>query len=279
MAATKNRRQSKGGARREAIVAAVAQILGAGWASKFEYEGACRHGLRSAFCLRGSTWAAADARAAEIVAEALKRNGAERPSWWQGQPEYADTDTSRGWCSRHGCGRPIPIDRGSSNGFAVKFCSDFCKQNAHAQHQRQFGVQQSLAEFLAACAAQSQQTMEARARDCAHCGRHFLTRTSGRLYCSRACFSAAKTIHAERPCAHCGTPFRPEKTHLGLSKYCCRACSDAGRRKPREDRECPVCGTKFRPRWATDRKRFCSPRCVQLNGRHGNGYVTAEKMT
>lgn len=270
MAASNNRRQIKGGARRDSMVAAVAKILGASYSSKFEYEGACRHGLRSAFCLQGETWAKADARAAEIVAEALRRNGAsERPSWWQGQPEYADTDTSRGWCARHDCGRPIPMDRGSSNGHAVKFCSEFCQQLTHSRRQKQHGVQQSLAEYLAACAAQSKRTAEARARDCKHCGRHFLTRDATRLYCSHCCYSAARTLHAERPCAHCGTAFRPEKTHLGLSKYCCRECSDAGRRKVREDRQCPACGTVFRPRYPSDRKRFCSPRCASLIGGQG----------
>jgi ribosomal protein S14 len=130
-------------------------------------------------------------------------------------------------------------------------------------------VQQSLAEYLAACAAQSKRTVEARARDCAHCGRHFLTRDANRLYCSHGCYSAARTVHAERPCAHCGTPFRPGMTHLGLSKYCCRECADAGRRKVREDRQCPVCGTIFTPRYPSDKKRVCSYRCASLLSRVG----------
>lgn len=257
----RGRARNQGGRWREAITLAIVKILDAGQPTKFAFEGSCRHGLRSAFCLAGRSWPESDALAAAIVAEALRRLGAERASWWQGQPEYADTDTSRGWCERNDCGRPIPIDRGSTNGYSVKYCSEFCQGLEHARRQRQHGAQQSIAEYLAGCAAQSEQTLQARASDCAHCGKPFLTRQIDRKYCSHRCFSLARTVHAECPCANCGKPFKPELTKFGLSKYCSRDCADSGRIKRRPDRECPTCHTIFQPKYPSDRKRFCSHQC------------------
>lgn len=59
------------GRRHAAIVAEVVRILDSGRSSKFEFEAACRNGLRSAFCLDGRTWKFADTYAGAIVKEAL----------------------------------------------------------------------------------------------------------------------------------------------------------------------------------------------------------------
>lgn len=258
--------------RRETMTRAVMRILDCGRSSKFEYEAAARHGLRSALCLEGWRWPEADRVAASIVEEALRRLGAQRPAWWQGQPEYADTDTSRGGCAREGCGKPIPIERVSSNGVAVKYCSDFCKSNAHAARQRESGGLMDMATYLAACAARSRKTQEARAAQCDHCGRHFLTRTAGRKYCSRACFHAANAANHERPCENCGKLFKSKDTgpRAGWTRYCSKGCAAIGRRKEREPRACPSCGAIFFPKYPSDRKRFCSYPCsVRADGKQG----------
>lgn len=269
-----------GGRWRERIILDLVKILGAGKPTIFAFEGPCRHGLRSTFCLSGKPWSESDALAAAIVAEALRRLGAVRPAWWQGQPEYADTDTSRGWCERRDCGRPIPVDRGSTNGYSVKYCSEFCQGLEHARRQRQHGAQQSMAEYLAGCAARSEQTLQARARDCAQCGKSFLTREIDRKYCSRRCYALACTVHPERLCAHCAKPFKPKNSGPGHApgQYCSRECSAAARIKARPARQCPTCEMIFRPRFPSDRKRFCSHDCADV-ARRGNGPPAAEPFS
>lgn len=114
---------------RETMTAAVVRILAQGEPTKFAFEGACRHGLRSQLCLEGTAWAAADKFAAAIVGEALRRIGAVRPPWADGQPDAATFHgTERFYCKN--CGRPIPNDRGSyGSGMPVRFCSDLCDRH------------------------------------------------------------------------------------------------------------------------------------------------------
>lgn len=84
-------------------------------------EAPMRHGLRSRLCLQGWRWADADAVAADIVAEAMKRNGAKRPTWLEGQPEWAQQGAGalieRTRCIR--CHSPLPEGH-------TKFCSKLC---------------------------------------------------------------------------------------------------------------------------------------------------------
>jgi endogenous inhibitor of DNA gyrase (YacG/DUF329 family) len=250
-------------ARRETMTAAVVGILDCGRSSRFEYEAACRHGLRSGLCLEGESWARADAFAAAIVSEALRRLGAERPSWFQGQPEYADTDTSRGWCALPGCEKPIPIDRPETGGNAVKYCSHFCAKNASAQRQREHGARMDLASYLASCAARREATLQASAKECAHCGRHFLSKaTNAKAYCSRACAYAARTQFSRRPCANCGKVFKPKRTgHGKATLFCSVACAASARTKEKPTRNCERCGATFALRDRSEKKRFCSVAC------------------
>lgn len=252
--------------RRDGILASVVSILKAGYPTKFAHESACRHGLRGALCLEGYRWHDADAAASSILSEALHRIGAVRPPWWEGQREYSDTDTSRGFCAYSRCGKPIPIDRGVGHWNPTKFCSDECGTYAKNERTRQFGKKYSLAEYLAMSAARSQRTIEKHSGDCEICGKHFLSRHAGRRYCSRRCFTAAKTVHAERPCARCGTVFKPKDTGKphGVSKYCSRECSAAARVKTRPERQCPTCLSIFRPRYPSDKTRYCSAQCLEV---------------
>lgn len=244
--------------RRETLIRAVMRILDCGRSSKFEYEAAARHGLRSQLCLDGHCWAAADKFAAGVIEEALRRNGAQRPAWWQGQPEYADTDTSRGWCAREGCGKPIPIDRLETGGNSAKYCSHFCRDNASAQRQREHGARMDLATWLASCAARREASRLARARPCAHCGRHFFTELkTAKLFCSRACAYAARTQFERRPCPNCGKIFKPKRA----TKFCSVACAATARTKKKATRTCEHCGTIFELRDRSEKKRFCSVKC------------------
>lgn len=122
-------------ARRDHLVDVIIVVLKAGRSSKFEFEAACRHGLRSGLCLEGWPWSSADAVAANITERALNLIGAKRPTWLQGQPEWADTapSTRTTWewmyCAR--CGRPLPEH--NVGRFYGRFCSRLCKYRTHSE--------------------------------------------------------------------------------------------------------------------------------------------------
>lgn len=111
-------------ARRKALVDRCAVILRAGEPTCFAFEANCRHSLRAGLCLNGWSWARADTEAAEIVAEALRRIGARRPTWREGQPRYTQEGFSpieRSRCIW--CARGLPDDR-------WLYCCTTCSQRA-----------------------------------------------------------------------------------------------------------------------------------------------------
>lgn len=94
-------------------------------ASIFGLEGPLRAGLRADFCLQGWGWLSADLMARDLLAEVFKRVGAERPDWYEGQPEWtieAGTLIERTRCVR--CHNPLPEGH-------YKFCSRLCN-TSHA---------------------------------------------------------------------------------------------------------------------------------------------------
>lgn len=99
-------------------------------ASIFGLEGPLRAGLRADFCLHGWGWSAADLMARDVLAEMFDRIGAERPNWYEGQPEWtieSGTLIERTRCVR--CHNPLPEGH-------YKFCSRTCN-TAHSQHMHQ----------------------------------------------------------------------------------------------------------------------------------------------
>ena len=114
--------------RRQHLVRVVATILAMGEPTKFTFEATCRHVVRSRLCLAGWRWADADDTAAGIVSDALRRLGAQRPSWKEGQPEWTQdgfSPTPRIWCVR--CRTRLPEGH-------WKFCGHLCAQ-AHFDNQ------------------------------------------------------------------------------------------------------------------------------------------------
>ena len=87
--------------------------------SLFAYEGVFIATMRSDLCLTGWPWAVADQAARDVVGEALRQAGAKRPSWYEGQRAYTQTDVTRDSCCRQ-CG-------GSLKGQQVSFCSSPCR--------------------------------------------------------------------------------------------------------------------------------------------------------
>lgn len=242
-----------------AVDEAVA-ILRPGFPTKFEFEGACRHGFRSALCQDGWSWNDADATAAAIVAKALNLIGAVRPTWKQGQPEWTEegfSPTERTWCAN--CGSRLPPSEQDR-----VYCSEGCRVSAYQKRAKISGERMSRAEYLATCAAHSERRRLDREIDCPNCGEPFITDPWRRKkYCSDECADAGRKatmrLQPEKPCASCGTAFPPRGSRD--SRYCSRACAQVGRRV-REERSCLTCRSVFTAR-PSEHKRFCSPRCAK----------------
>jgi len=80
---------------RASVVTAIVQVVREARedgraVTHWTFEGMLIALLRSEMCLSSVPWAAADSAAREVVAEALGRLGAKRPSWQEGQPEWTD---------------------------------------------------------------------------------------------------------------------------------------------------------------------------------------------
>ena len=87
----------------------------------FGLEGAIVAALRSDLCLQGWRWREAHGAAANIVHIAHGLLGAERPTWYEGQPDFVISPgllIERTRCKR--CHRPLPEGR-------PKYCSNACK--------------------------------------------------------------------------------------------------------------------------------------------------------
>lgn len=89
-------------------------------ATLFGLEGPLRASLRGDLCLRGWSWSDADQAARDIMASAHRIAGAERPDWYEGQPEYTIREgvlIERTRCVK--CHKPLPEGH-------HKFCSRLC---------------------------------------------------------------------------------------------------------------------------------------------------------
>jgi predicted nucleic acid-binding Zn ribbon protein len=137
---TKPRSRLKGRQRDDLVRVAVA-IMQRWEASRWQFEGPVRAGLRSAFCLNGWRWDVADVEAAAIAHDALVRIGAGvRPSWQEGQPEFTQYGVLPNWrthCAH--CHRPIPEDEDR------KYCSLECGRAAASRMQRRQRLQDGAA--------------------------------------------------------------------------------------------------------------------------------------
>lgn len=121
---------------RRKLIDQTAAIMRRGEPSVFAFEGFMRHGLRSGLCLRGWSWAEADDMAAEVVRLALQQIGAKRPTYQQGQPEWAQDGViliDRERCIR--CGWQLPEGH-------RKFCGRLCLDAHHQALYRRFTAEE-----------------------------------------------------------------------------------------------------------------------------------------
>lgn len=185
--------------RRRHMVEHITELMrkahAAGAPSRFTFEASCRHGLRRGLCLQGWPWRQADEAAADIVATALRRLGASRPTWYEGQPEWTQDGVKAVeylHCKR--CRGPIPEDR-------RVFCSYECKMWHHAERGRQareedikagqaaWYVATGKAKRRARDAEWSEQQPE---RTCEHCKLAYKPNRSEQRFCGQACSRQAR---------------------------------------------------------------------------------------
>lgn len=217
--------------------------------SPFEQEGPARAGVRSALCLAGHSWARADAEAASLVSEALKRIGARRPSWDEGQWQYSHPREN---CYR--CNSPIDMED-QARGF--RYCSDVCAR-ATRQH---FSDELPWDHELRRMGYWQIVISKAPVLTCKHCEKKFKTmQTGGAIYCSPECQRLGQRTLVDKPCKWCGEMFRPKDN---TKVYCSMGCRDACRvdtwKKELPEKTCPVCHSIFRP--GMPRAVYCSDRC------------------
>lgn len=232
--------------RRAALVERVSVVMASYEFSKFEHEGSTRAALRSAWCLEGHAWQAADGEAEAVVAATLKKIGAVRPSFLEGQWHYCLSRDHCSWCHR-------PIE-GDDATFGQRFCSVECARAALDHRAREEGGRRD-AVMNAALKLILRRKREPRI--CACCGKPFRSLRKETRYCSQLCVRLSTKPPEWRlddvPCASCGKMFHPANRG---ARYCSYECAWEGRTV---SVRCDCCGTAFTSNG--NQVRYCSPRC------------------
>lgn len=254
------------------LVDQTAEILGEWKSTKFENEGACRAGLRSAWCLSGHDWHIADATAERIVAEALNKIGARRPSWEEGQWVYTVSPDYCAWCHR-------PMD-GEEQSSGRRFCSVDCAKSAVLHMNRKTN------HHYGAVIRSAQRLIDkdkAEPRPCKFCGTMFKADYAAAQFCSVRCngLHTAGDLafsHIDRECEECNRTFKP----TSRTQTCCsQTCAGVKNRKreaeslAHERRTCTHCQTEYTPTKNT--QTYCGKECQTLANRVKHGPVWAER--
>lgn len=247
-------------------------------ASKFEYEGELRHGIRSWLCLRGWRWQQADAVAAQIVEQALNSIGAVRPRWIEGQHEHThESFYARTRCAC--CFGPIPLERREGpHGYSLRYCSQRCNDVEGLRARSDPYRKRTWDQMLQDLADKRELRRLTHMRECATCGATFESRRSDAKYCGQACSKQALIYLRPRQCETCGAEFKPANGGEKLGRYCSNECSGLARRRADLERSCPVCFTGFRLRSISDRRKFCSLPCSVTARRLGVVGIVCEAV-
>jgi hypothetical protein len=121
--------------RRAIIIEAIIVVARESWRdgtnpTLWTYEGEMIAALRSGLCLEGFGWQVANHHAVEIVGEALRKAGAKRPAWKEGQPEWTDGGVIRD-TRTHCANCEKPLAEGQKT-----FCSKTCFDALRARQYR-----------------------------------------------------------------------------------------------------------------------------------------------
>lgn len=258
----KTPKQARNKQARDHMVNEAKLILAEGKASAFEYEGACRHGIRSGLCLDGADWGTADDVAAYAVGEALKRLGARRPTWEEGQPEATISDGCCAWCGTEVEQHGRREDR---------FCSSVCAESYWRNREDQEGHKLSIMHRRAKRIIVREQQPE---RPCKCCGKPFRPHDPAdpSKFCSMSC---AKITIPDRACGCCEKVFHPATRKV---RFCSKECWLEQNRQEAIERECITCGKRF---LATKLKRtgFCGDSCATMQRNLKSGKSVPKQLT
>jgi len=258
---TADQRIHKGEARRAMVGKAIDLLRG--WRlTPFEHEGPTRAGMRSGFVREGFLWPIADLESEALIGEALQVMGANRPTWYQGQPEYS---YGREYCAT--CRGPLDAEAIARHD---RFCSTECRTVMRQHRNDNYHYAAAAQSKLAHAVARRESIPK---RDCAWCGTEFQPATPDAETCSMACaakhreFKAGRAL-ADRNCANpkCGKVFHPSTDRL---KYCSMPCHREHQADTLAPQLCAYepCSKTFQPRFAFE--KFCSAACrkADLKGR------------
>jgi|GEM_PF-1157236 len=248
---------------REVLVTRTAEVLRGFKFSRFEFEGACRAGLRSALCLAGNSWQSSDNVAADVVHQALSSIGAKRPTWIEGQPHYSISLEYCAWCARE-------IDDPDAKR-AQRFCSADCAKS-FVQHRE--NVESRKYDVAVRAAHHVIDRDKAEPRPCHHCGKAFKTDAKHSRFCSLSCaatFAQGDRARQDRNCLVCGTQYHPLNSDQECCSLSCRT-KLALRREAEQlihlRRRCSYCEEVYTPHKRT--QEYCSRECqIQQNRERG----------
>jgi hypothetical protein len=250
------------GQQREHVVHRIFEAMRGWHLSPFEFEGSVRASIRGTLCLAGHRWGASDQEASALVAEALGRLRAVRPTWEQGQPEYSTPSEN---CRR--CGGPIPEDL-EVGGRNHRFCSDICARAAIEQRDYE-GLRKDSEAYRAAWdIIQRTKSVPIACRHCLKEFRPVLGKAS--VYCSRECSAAARIVVPDRACRACGQMFHPpggNRQDAGF--FCSQECVWKHRATIQIEKICHCCGSGFVTK--SPKAAYCSTACARVVSKFRNG--------
>ena len=253
------------GETRQRVVDDVTEIL-RGWRSTpFEHEGSLLAGLRSALCSRGHGWARADAEVRQVVAEGLRRLGAKRPTWEEGQWQHTDSPDYCSWCK-------APMDE-MDRTRGQRFCSAECAKNTLERRSFQTFASKDL---VGRSAYRLIAKLGSKPRSCKQCDKKFQSDRPDALFCSPRCAShhqKGDALLTEIACQWCGNDFMPDNSR---QRYCSHSCHGlAHHQQMREQmakvsRICECCSETFTP--SHERSIYCSKRCAGVMAKRAYSY-------
>lgn len=232
--------------KRKHVIGKIMNVLADWRASPFEFEATCRHGLRASLCLAGYEWRSAEAEAVAIVSEALRRLGAQRPRWDQGQPEYTTPRENCAWCAG-----PMPEESFLGNR-KFRYCSFVCANSAKERRNFEERTHRNKAYGAVARMVARSVTKE---RVCDECGGGFhpVSNASTQRFCSMRCRGKSQRTRPATQCRHCGAATK--HPHI----FCSVDCYSAYGATKRWRKSCKFCGCPFEAKVA--HASYCSITC------------------
>lgn len=172
--------------RREVLLGGLVLLFAEAEPTVFALEGPSLAWMRAQLCLEGWPWQAAHAAAGDLVGEALRRIGAERPAWREGQREVT-LHEPRTRCANPECERTIanPESRRA-------YCSTQCQVHTHNLRRRANNPAKYIAMGRAWWEAKR---AAAPLVPCENCGKPFRAVPSGRgtpTNCSGTCAATSR---------------------------------------------------------------------------------------